>query len=202
MIFKRYKLFLENKQSNEEIDSICKKYRIENYTINEDGTVDINGDVDLSFLGLSKLPLKFGKVSGNFSCGYNKLISLEGSPKWIGEDFECSFNELKTLEGGPETIIGNYSFSYNCLINFKGFPEDYDGRVNFSRNPISKLLKNIPEDKVSKFIYWCNELNVIDDKANVNEEWLEEVYYKLGLEYDADANHKIEITKLYSSWKF
>jgi hypothetical protein len=30
-----------------EIDSICKKYGIKNYTINPDGIVDVDGDVDL-----------------------------------------------------------------------------------------------------------------------------------------------------------
>ena len=61
------------KESKEDIDSICKKYGIENYTINEDGTVDVDGDVSIvgkivrdRFINidLTKLPLRFGKVSG------------------------------------------------------------------------------------------------------------------------------------------
>ena len=31
-----------------EIDSICRKLGIRNYTVNVDGTVDVNGDVSLS----------------------------------------------------------------------------------------------------------------------------------------------------------
>ena len=27
------------------IDEICKKYGIENYTINDDGSIDVDGDV-------------------------------------------------------------------------------------------------------------------------------------------------------------
>ena len=34
-------------ESVEDIDSICKKYGIKNYTINVDGTVDVDGNVDL-----------------------------------------------------------------------------------------------------------------------------------------------------------
>ena len=34
------------------IESICQEYGIENYTINEDGTVDVDGNVDLSFRNL------------------------------------------------------------------------------------------------------------------------------------------------------
>ena len=50
------------------IDDICKKYKITNYIINPDKTIDVDGDVTLSFSYLSKLPLKFNKVSGNFLC--------------------------------------------------------------------------------------------------------------------------------------
>ena len=45
--------------SLEDIDSICKEYGIENYTINNDSSIDVNGDVDLAYRRLSKLPLKF-----------------------------------------------------------------------------------------------------------------------------------------------
>jgi hypothetical protein len=45
----------------------CKKY-LKNYTINPDGTIDVDGDVNLqNKLGnMKKLPVKFGKVSGFF----------------------------------------------------------------------------------------------------------------------------------------
>ena len=53
---KHIKLF----ESFNDIDSICKKYNITNYTINSDGSIDVDGDVNLSNRGLTKLPLKFG----------------------------------------------------------------------------------------------------------------------------------------------
>ena len=34
--------------SNEEIHQICQQYNIENYTINPDGSIDVEGNVDLS----------------------------------------------------------------------------------------------------------------------------------------------------------
>jgi len=40
-----YKKFFESKQ---EIDSICRKYGIRNYTINPDESIDVDRDVDLS----------------------------------------------------------------------------------------------------------------------------------------------------------
>ena len=77
---KKYGLF----ESNTDIDSICKKYGIQNYTINEDGTVYVDGNVSLYERNLSKLPLKFGRVTGNFYCQSNKLTTLEGCPQEVG----------------------------------------------------------------------------------------------------------------------
>ncbi len=70
----------------EDIDEICRKYYIENYTINPDGSIDVNGYVYLSNKGLTKLPLKFNKVNGDFYCGYNQLKTLEGCPKEVNGD--------------------------------------------------------------------------------------------------------------------
>lgn len=186
MKIKDYKLFLENRQSNEDINFICQKYDIKNYTINEDGTVDVDGEVYLYANNLVKLPLKFGKVTGYFTCSNNHLTSLEGSPYWVGRYFDCSNNELTTLEDGPKTVIGSYYCQRNKLVNFKGWPEDFDGYLFISGNPVYKLLENITNDKRNKFVYWCNEFDAIDDEGNVIPERMEEVYHKIGLEYEED----------------
>ena len=41
-------------ESFEEIDEICREYNISNYTINTDGSIDVNDDVDLCFKNLIK----------------------------------------------------------------------------------------------------------------------------------------------------
>ena len=78
------------------IDSICKKYDITNYTINPDGSIDVDGHVDFSKKGLKSIPLKFGKVSGSFYCYNNNLTSLEGGPDEMG-DFNCDNNPITPL---------------------------------------------------------------------------------------------------------
>ncbi len=163
------------------INDICRKYNIRNYTINNDGTVDVDGNVGLSRNYLTILPLKFGKVSGIFDCSNNQLTTLEGSPKWVGKDFNCGNNEIKSLEGGPEVVLGTYYCYRNRLVNFKGFPEDYDGYINFASNSVDNFFINIPFTKYSKFIYWCNEYDAITDDGTVIPERMEEVYNKLGL---------------------
>ena len=46
------------------ISLICKKYGITNYTINGDGSIDVNGNVNLIGYGLTELPLRFNRVGG------------------------------------------------------------------------------------------------------------------------------------------
>ena len=45
---KHLKLF----ESFKDIDSICDEYGIKDYTINDDGLVDVDGDVDISYLSM------------------------------------------------------------------------------------------------------------------------------------------------------
>jgi hypothetical protein len=95
------------------IEEICEYYGIQNYTINDDGTIDVDGNVDLNDRSLTKLPLKFNKVTGYFSCSVNKLTSLEGCPIWVGGRFHCWDNRLTSLEGCP-SYVGGYFY---CLQN-------------------------------------------------------------------------------------
>jgi hypothetical protein len=68
----------------------CEKY-LENYIINPDNTIDVNGNVFLRLGNMEKLPVKFGKVSGWFNCGWNNLTTLEGFPKYVGSHISVNF---------------------------------------------------------------------------------------------------------------
>ena len=102
------------------ISLICEKYNITNYTINDDGTIDVNGNVFLSSHGLTELPIRFNRVDGNFYCGNNNLTSLKGCPRWISGDFGCQYNRLSNLEFSPEYVGGWFS----CIFN-KNFIDNY-----------------------------------------------------------------------------
>jgi hypothetical protein len=95
------------------ISLICEKYGITNYTINSDGSIDVDGNVYLSFNDLTELPLSFNKVTGWFDCSRNKLTSLKGCPRWIGRYFSCYNNRLTSLEFSPE-YVGSY---FSCETN-------------------------------------------------------------------------------------
>jgi len=196
---------------------ICEKYGIRNYSINN-GLVDVDGGVDLHNKGLSKLPLKFGKVSGYFSCGNNQLKTLEGCPSAVGGNFFCNDNQLTTLEGGPNSVggyfncynnqiksleggpssIGGY---FNCqnnqITDFRGFIEFFDGRVYFGGNPVQELLDLFPFEKRSEAIYWFNEIDVINGRS-VGLDRLIEVFNQLNVDVIDDIedikfeNYKVE----------
>ena len=53
------------------IEEWLKKYKVENYTINEDLSVDVAGGVNIGAKGICVLPVKFRNVSGYFSCHNN-----------------------------------------------------------------------------------------------------------------------------------
>ena len=126
--------------TEQEIHTICEKYNITNYTINPDGSIDVDGDVYLTFKRLSKLPLKFNKVSGNFYCSDNKLKTLEGSPKIIGGSFDCSNNNLTSLEGSPNEVGWNfYCGDNNKLTSLEGCPNEVVGGFYFYRNSLESL---------------------------------------------------------------
>jgi len=121
------------------IHGVCKKYDIVNYTINDDHTIDVNGDVSFTLKGLFKIPLKFNVVSGHFSCSNNKLTSLEGCPKSINGKFFCYLNELTTLEGGPKLVGDNYDCSNNHLTTLKGGPKRVGGSFICHSNKLTTL---------------------------------------------------------------
>jgi hypothetical protein len=95
------------------ISLICEKYNITNYTVNDDGSIDVNGDVYLINKELTELPLTFNKVTGNFHCHFNNLTTLKGSPRWIGGRFSCRLNKLTSLDFSPD-YVGSY---FNCRYN-------------------------------------------------------------------------------------
>ena len=125
--------------SNDEIEEICLKYNIGNYTINSDGSIDVNQGVYLDYYELTSLPLKFNKVNGNFDCSKTGLTTLKGSPKEVGGVFYCFGNKLTSLKGGPEHV-GNSFYCYdNKLTDLKGSPKWVGGDFYCNNNKLTSL---------------------------------------------------------------
>ena len=136
---KHIKLF-ENFDS-ESIDEICGKYGIRNYTINDDGSVDVEGDLSLSDKGLYKLPLKIKRVNGDFYCSYNRFSTLLGFPEYVSGNFYCSDNnKLISLEGCPSYVGGLFACVRNNLNDLKYSPGYVGGDFYCSESGLNNLI--------------------------------------------------------------
>ena len=95
--------------NNTNIKSWCEEMGIEKYTINSQGEIDVDGEVDLSGRDFKELPYKFGKVKGYFNLdGCENLISIKNCPNEIYgyfsieycTNFECITNaHIKRILG-------------------------------------------------------------------------------------------------------
>ena len=106
--------------SRENTEFWINQFNIENATIHDNLTVDVEGDVDIGNFrvvkkGMGKLPIKFGKVTGSFNIRGCDLKTLYGCPYEIGTAnnvglhyyFDAAFNQFKTLDFFPKIIRGN-----------------------------------------------------------------------------------------------
>jgi hypothetical protein len=169
---KSYKIF-ESTSPNfpttrEGVIEVCRKYKIENYTINDDLSIDVNGDVELDSKNLKYLPLKFNYIGGGFYCPYNvELKSLEGCPQTVNGDFYCYYNKLKSLEGCPQTVNGDFYCFNNNLKTLKGCPQTVNGNFSCNNNEL-KSLKGCPQTVNGNFGCKDNELKDLEHFPEVN----------------------------------
>ena len=110
----------------------------------DDGWVCDRNDIDLSRLGLTKLPL-FKKITVSFDCNNNALVSLSGLPKEIGGYFTCKHNLLTSLKGCPERIEGNFLCDNNKLTSLEGIPKEVGGSFSCTGNK-----KEFTEEEIRK----------------------------------------------------
>ena len=122
-----------------EIDDICREYRIKNYTINSDGSIDVKGNVNLGRWNMNEFPLKFNKVTGSFYCDNIGLKTLKGAPKWVGGMFGCSANQLTSLVGSPEYVGKGFFVDSNQLTSLDGCPKEIGKDFCFDMNEVYSL---------------------------------------------------------------
>jgi hypothetical protein len=152
------------------IDKICKRYGIKNYTINDDETIDVYGNVHLFDRGLTELPLWFNKVSGNFSCNNNQLTSLKGSPRRVDGNFSCADNQLTSLEFSPDYVGGGFYCNRNDLTDLIGSPKEVDMYFNCSGNENLNNINGYTEKIYG--LFYCNNTPLSSIFNNVDRHFL------------------------------
>lgn len=136
---KHIKLFENFRSFEDEL----KEYEIKKYKFNDDGSIDVDGDVYMSSKELDYIPIKFGRVSGNFICTFNKLKSLKWCPYYVGGNFSCTGNKLKDLTDGPEEVGGNYWCDKNNLESLKGLAFEIGRNLVCRDNPNLRQLETL-----------------------------------------------------------
>ena len=115
-----------NQLTSEQLKWCEKHLPKEKWKVNSQGLVDVEGNALLHNQTFQKLPVAFGRVSGHFDLeGCEQLLTLEGSPREVGEYFDCQgCISLKSLEGAPQRVSGGlYCNGCTGLQSLKGAPE-------------------------------------------------------------------------------
>ena len=196
------KLF-EQFNNEQEIHDICKKYNIENYTINPDGSIDVDGNVNITYENLLEIPINFNNVSGDFYCQYNSLTTLKGSPKYVGGSFFCNNNELTTLEHSPIFIKNIINYSSNMLTSMIGCSKHIGSMILCDDNYLVNLdyiPKHINDDldcSRNKITTFKNGPMCIDGRLYINNNPISLIDSSLIVNFDIDINN----TKFYDKIK-
>ena len=111
------------KEQMEFLNKVCDgKY---NWAIDPKGNIEVIGDVDMRFMKLTEIPVKFGKIGAHFYCSNNQLTTLKNCPDVVYYGFDCSYNKLTSLEFAPTSVWGDFYCSNNQLTNyFKNIKEE------------------------------------------------------------------------------
>ena len=164
-------ILLENQNTNNIDIELLRECVIGTYTINDDGSIDVDGSVYINNRDLIKIPFKFRNVSGYFICNDDQLTSLEGAPNSVGGAFWCSNNQLTSLEGAPSSVGSNFYCSDNQLTSLEGAPSSVGGDFDCTSNPnlpYSELFKIV--DNIKGNIYY-NDFMVEDiDKDKIRRD--------------------------------
>lgn len=190
---KSYRLF-ESKEWVENIISACKKYKIQNYQINGNGTIDVIGHVNLSGLDLKECPVKFNRISGDLDISSNHISTFVNFPKFIDGNLYVMKNKIKSFETCEVEYIGKkLNLSYNPFDSLEGCPsaEDHvyanisnittisDDELNLFHNSANNIygIVNTPIFALLESINWS--LFYSDDEDRRNWSRVREVLFKV-----------------------
>lgn len=191
--------------------------------VNPDNSVTVYGDVDMinpglkPITGLSRLPIKFDTIYGNFFT--SGLTTLEGCPHTISHSigskngglFYCSsnysFTRLGNLKGGPKEVASGYYCHTNKLTSLEGAPESVGGDFDCKGNLLTSLV-GLPSH-IGKNLYCSdNELSNLDGAPNyvggvINLHNNPECYDPYGIRYtQIGSNYNLDFLMRFNNTPF
>jgi hypothetical protein len=196
---KKYIEFINEHVSRRTLEYL-ELWGIKNFTINKDGSVDVNGDVDISHRNLIQIPIEFNVVHGNFNCSRNNLNTLKGCPKYIHGGFNCSNNLLWDFKYFPSSSLHNWK----TIIYTNGMNISSVGILAIGRNPFDEILslvsyssddsllrgKELKVENTKKFISDLVEYTPIRGNKILSKRF-KEALLDIGVEYDESTQEII-----------
>jgi hypothetical protein len=171
--------FNEDFDDEMSIKDWCEKLGIDNATINEDDSIDVNGNVHISYKELEEIPIKFNIIYGGFECDNNELTSLFNSPskaryyfcnnnyltslEYCSEviySLDCSNNELESLIGATKILKEDFYCADNKLTTLVGGPIEVGGEYSCMDNSLYSL-EGCPKKIVGFFDCSGNYINEV-----------------------------------------
>lgn len=126
--------FSSSFDKKQRIKNFLSEIGVRNYNINEKLKVDTWQSVKIR-KKMSKLPIEFDCIIGDFDISDCGLESLYGCPDYIEGNFICVDNNLLDLKNGPTTVSGNYDVKKSGLYSLVGAPDyikrDFDCSYNY-----------------------------------------------------------------------
>lgn len=132
------------------------------YEKRADGTLFVDGDLDIAGKALEQLPdLSAVHVGGSFLCRFNMLTSLEGAPQHVAGDFCCHGNLLTSLKGAPQSVGGSFRCQENRLTSLEYAPQSVGENFNCDNNSLTSL-KGAPPAVSGDFVCSNNFLESLE----------------------------------------
>jgi len=180
--------------TQEQIKFLNKVVERGNWTLNSNSGVYVDGDVSMIDMNLTEIPVKFGKITGDFGCSQNSLTSLNGCPTTVNGIFWCNCNNLTSLEFTPSYVGGDFGCSHNNLTSLEFAPSKVGGGFYCYNNPLKDYFKNIKEEYFEHWnkLYWrwCNMIEEYPFLINIAKNYVDKETF-------IDLIKKYPKTKLY-----
>jgi hypothetical protein len=102
------------------LDKVC--FGRHRWTLNDKGEIDVVGNVYMDTMNLTEIPVKFGRINGDFNCSNNKLTTLKNCPNIVKGSFSCYVNKLINLNYAPFEVDSMFLCQHNKLTSLVGSP--------------------------------------------------------------------------------
>ncbi len=161
------------------IKANCDFLDIRNYTINNDGTVDVNGDLNIYFLQdrikkdeKNTILINFNKINGDVDinlqwthrygkAGRTGQGQLPFTFNEVTGNFHANHNMLETLRGCPKKVGGCFDVRSNRLRTLEGSPETVGDYFSANSNSLDDL-KGSPKYVGGNFDISDNDLKTLE----------------------------------------